>query len=88
MTRHELVRGPIFLRCGACADGVLRDGACDNCGAGPDDMPPVVGGGRGRSAEDVEAFTPSTIAVAVVLVTVALGLAAWAVATYWRGLPS
>ena len=88
MTAPQLARGTTFLRCLVCGDGVLRDGSCDNCGAGVDDVPPVVGGGQGRSAEDVEAFTPSTIAVAIVLVVVAFGLAAWAAATYWKGLPS
>jgi len=88
------VTAPARERCLTCGEGLVRfdpwtgEERCGQCGARPDRLPPVVGGGQGRSAEDIEDFAPSTIAVAVVLVTVSLGIAFWAVATYWKGLPS
>ena len=77
--------------CATCGEGRIvsdpqtGDERCQNCGSRPDATPPVVLGGQGRSAEDLEreaaslqGFAVGCVLTAVVLVT---AYAVW-------GLPS
>lgn len=69
---------PTLERCLTCGEGLVRedpwtgDARCGNCGARPESVPPVLGGGQGRSSGDVD----REVLVLMMLLMVFLAVAA------------
>ena len=75
--------GDRFALCADCGEGLVRedpqtgDARCGNCGGRPEEDPPLVLGGQGRTAEELSADARVLWAFAlgmVLTVTVLVGL--------------